>query len=90
MTKNEYKSEIINIYKTKSINSSKLPEMIIFYCELMNHKIPNSQELITIINLIQNGMFQIDSMLNNSIIKLDIKVTEVIDKNGNRIIIDIK
>lgn len=89
MDRQKLKNQIIQIIKTKSVNQQELPSMIVDYCEIMNHRLPNSIELQGIISLLQNGFFNIDTMINNCIQKLDIHISEVIDKNGNRIILSI-
>lgn len=89
MDRQKLKNQIIQIIKTKSVNQQELPSMIVDYCGIMNHRLPNNIELQGIINLLQSGFFNIDTMINNCIQKLDIHISEIIDKNGNRIILSI-
>lgn len=78
----EFINKIIN---NEQVSINELNVFIVDYCKLMNNKIPNSTELIGIVQMIQIGEFKLMYAVKNACIKLNIQLNTLYDKHGQMI-----
>lgn len=76
------KKFIIKILNNEQINLEELNVFIIDYCKLMDNKIPDTQELSGISQLISHGMFNLNYACKQAAMKLNMQVDTLTDKNG--------
>ena len=78
--------EFINkIVNNQQVNINELNTFIVDYCTLLEHRIPNAQELVGIVQMIQIGEFNLINAVKNACIKLGIQLNILYDKNGQMI-----
>lgn len=78
--------EFINkIVNNQQININELNTFIVDYCKLMDNKLPNSEELSLILQMIQMGAFNLNYSVKIAAIKLNIPLTILYDKQGQQI-----
>lgn len=78
--------EIIKkILSNQNISINELSEFLIEYIKLFSGKEPNSNELQTMVQMIQIGMFDLNYMIKNACIKLNLQLYEITNQHGQLI-----
>jgi hypothetical protein len=82
---NNIKQFILKYFTHQPITFEEVANFLVVYCESINHRIPNTQELNVIYQALQLGVFNLDLPIRKYIATADFQIILILDKQ-NRII----